>query len=660
MTQLTYRSDIDGLRAIAVLSVVLYHYGIGQLSGGFVGVDIFFVISGYLITGIIQKEIERGSFTFAGFYERRVRRIFPALFAMMLVTLFVGAYVLLPSDLVRLGNGTLSTLLFASNVLFWRQSGYFDASSEYNPLLHTWSLSVEEQFYIGLPILLILLHRFVKGGLKTALVICAIASFALCLWVQALRPTATFFLSPFRAWELLLGGAVAIGVVPPIRTARTRLLLSTGALALLLFSLWWIKAGPAFPGWQAMLPVVATAALLHAGVQGSSPVQRLLSLKPLVLVGLISYSLYLWHWPLIVFTRYRNGMEPLAPIMGWLLLGVAILLAAASYRWVETPLRRSKQGASGLSRRGVFLGATAGCVLLAGTALAVRLQDGWQMRFSSEVVALDEARHPVIPFQDCEKRAPNFNSDACRIGVKGKPPRVLLWGDSHALAWAPAMDEMLRRRGESAILAIHSACPPLLGVNNPVSFGCQEFNKTVFAWLAKHRMEEIYLVASWLSYSEPDGQYSLIDDMENKGNKTVFPLALSRVITSLRPVTKSIVLIGPTPGAPDDIPFHLAMAHRLNRSVPESKSAQQFRLRARWFWSEANRYEKTHQVILVDPAPWFCNDKICRYTSAIDNRLLYRDGGHLSLSGAQFVAKHFIADVYRLDGQFAPSSDGLR
>ena len=199
MSLVHYRRDIDGLRALAVLAVVLYHFGIGPFDGGFVGVDVFFVISGYLITGIIQKEIDTNGFTFTGFYERRVRRLFPALFAMLLVTLVVGCFLLLPSDLVKLGNSTLATLLFVSNAWFMLQSGYFDASSDLNPLLHTWSLAVEEQFYIGLPILLLLAAKFARRHLKWLLLGSAVLSLLACIVVQSMQAKLTFFLSPFRA-----------------------------------------------------------------------------------------------------------------------------------------------------------------------------------------------------------------------------------------------------------------------------------------------------------------------------------------------------------------------------------------------------------------------------------------------------------------------------
>lgn len=652
-----YRPDIDGLRAIAVLAVVLYHYGIGPIHGGFVGVDIFFVISGYLITGIIHKEIGRGDFTFVGFYERRIRRIFPALFAVLLATLAVGGWLLLPSDLAKLGNSTLATLLFGSNVLFWRQSGYFDTSSEYNPLLHTWSLAVEEQFYIGLPILLILLHRFAKGWLKLALVACAFASFALCIWVQPLRPSAAFFLSPFRAWELLLGGLLAVGAIPPIYDKRLRSAISMGALALLFWSLWWIQAGPGFPGWRAALPVLGTAALLHAGAHGDSWVKRLLSWRPLAFVGLISYSLYLWHWPLMVFVRYRNGMEPLAPAMGGLLLVVAILLAAASYRWIETPFRRNRSIAGTPARNRLFAGAGIVMVAVAGIALLVKADQGWQARFSADVVALDQARHPVIPFRECDGHPPDFAGIECRIGVKGAPLRVLLWGDSHALAWAPAMNEILKRQGVAGILAVNSACPPLLGVNNPVDTVCHSDNERLMRAIGSRHFDTIILHASWTSYSDPEGQYTLTDEQGRTGNANVFTPAFDRTIRALRSLAGRIVLVGPTSGAPSDIPFRLASAARRMQAYPPGRSATDVQLHARWFWQVAQRYRNDPQVVLVDPSRWFCSVQSCRYLSD-DGKLLYRDGGHLSLAGAWFVASHFSSDVSGRDGQWLqPASE---
>lgn len=346
-----YRPDIDGLRAIAVLSVTMFHFGIGPFRGGFAGVDIFFVISGYLITGIIHKEVAAGEFTFAAFYERRVRRIFPALFAMLLAVMVAAPFILLPSDLSRLGGAVISTLLFSSNVLFWRQSGYFDPAAQLNPLLHTWSLSVEEQFYIGFPILMLLIERYARRQIVPLLVLVAAISFALCLFFQPLRPTATFYLSPFRAWELLLGALLAVRAAPPITSRVAREVVSGAALMMLVASLLLLKEGPKFPGWEAAFPVVATAALLHSGASGDSLVRRILALRPMVLVGLISYSLYLWHWPLLVYARYLNDTDELPGGAGYLMLALALLAGWASYRWVETPFRRPRSGQLPASRK---------------------------------------------------------------------------------------------------------------------------------------------------------------------------------------------------------------------------------------------------------------------------------------------------------------------
>ncbi|MBZ4185589.1 acyltransferase [Thermomonas sp. RSS23] len=638
MTTLAYRKDIDGLRAIAVLAVVLYHYGIGPLHGGFVGVDIFFVISGYLITGIINKEIEQGSFTFSGFYERRIRRIFPALFAMLFATLAVGAWLLLPSDLVRLGNSTVATLLFGSNILFRRQSGYFDTSSEYNPLLHTWSLAVEEQFYIGLPILLLLLHRFMRGeGLKLALLICAVVSFVLCFWVQLLRPTATFFLAPFRAWELLLGSLLAVGALPPLRHAVARTSVSWLALAALLWSLWWIKTGAAFPGWQAAIPVLATAGLLHAGAHGGSPVQRLLSVRPVVFIGLISYSLYLWHWPLLVFVRYRNAMQPLEPAIKWPLFALALALAATSYRWVETPFRRRKQATGHDPRRTLFASAAVAGLVIASAAATTRIDAGWQARFTPEVVALDAARHPLIPFQECDGHEPDIHGTTCRLGVGSGAPTVLLWGDSHALAWAPALDAVLKREGKAGLLAPNSACPPLLGVGNPVDPACHDDNSKIMRIIHAHHFEMIVLHASWASYSAPNGKYSLFDDEGHTGNDAVFPQALRRTLDALVPLTGRILLIGPTPRAPGDIPFLLAIARRFDRPAPPELSKNWMHLKTAWYWKAANRFRGSKNIELINPEPWFCDDIKCRYLDS-SGELLYRDDGHLSLAGASLIA----------------------
>lgn len=649
MGTLKYRKDIDGLRAIAVLAVVFYHFDLGPIHGGFVGVDIFFVISGYLITGIIQKEVERGDFTYANFYERRIRRIFPALFVMLVVTLAIGAWLLLPSDLERLGNSTIATLLFGSNILFWRQRGYFDTSSDFNPLLHTWSLAVEEQFYIGLPILLLLIHRYARRRLRVTLLAVALLSFAACVGMQQLRPAATFFLAPFRAWELMLGALLAVGAAPAITRRGVLEGLSLLALLVLLGSVLWTPAGQEFPGWHAAVPALATAALLHTGGQGESLVRRCLQWQPLVYVGLISYSLYLWHWPILVFFRYQRAMEPLSLAQGLLLAGVAMLLAAASYRWVESPFRQHTGTTGRTTRAPLFWGAAAANGAVAAMAIVATLGQGWQQRFSPAVVAFDRARHPFIPYRACNERPPDELNPDCVIGDRTSDRMVLVWGDSHALAWAPGLDRVLHQAGVKGVLAVNSECAPLLGIGNRMDRACQFDNEQVRQWLQAHPRVTVILLASWISYAAPDGRYSLVDAQGKDGNAEVFPPALRYTLQALQETSSKAMLVGPTPGAPRDIPFRLAAAIEWDRAKPAGNARSRFDEDAAWFWRAAQPYRTDPRVLLVDPAPWFCGATTCRYQSD-DGQLLYRDDGHLSMAGAAFVARRLpsLADVAQL------------
>jgi peptidoglycan/LPS O-acetylase OafA/YrhL len=641
-----YRADIDGLRAIAVLSVVFYHYGVSPLQGGFAGVDVFFVISGYLITGIIHREVVEGSFTFASFYERRIRRIFPALFAMLVAVFAAGLALLLPSDLTYLGKSIIATLLFSSNILFWRQSGYFDATSDLNPLLHTWSLAVEEQFYIGFPILLLLIRRYLALWIKSILVVCLIVSFVLCLYFQPLRPTATFYLLPFRAWELLLGGVLAIGLVPPITNERLNQVLAAAALSLLTASLWLMKASADFPGWQAALPAVATAGLLYCGTQGNTVVARLLSSRPLVVLGLSSYSLYLWHWPILVFARYREGMAPLSLYQTGFLLSATFFAAWVSYRWIEKPFRRKKPGVSSFGRSSPFPVAIAATTILASCALAVLVFQGAPGRVSHKVAQLDKARSNPYPNEHCNGQLSSDVLDRCRAGWRHAPSQnLMLWGDSHAMTWSPALDRIGRTSGVGVEFAFHTACPPLLGVRNPVSPYCFEFNARVLQKIKKERPDTIVMVASWPSYSMPEGQFVLSDEAGRKGNLAVFEPALRRTINAVRPFTGKIVLVGPTPGSPSSDPsFSLAMAEWHGDITPPAElSLESVRKRSSWFWRVAEHYREDRQVRLVDPSPWFCSLQKCAYRQGVS--VLYRDGGHLSLAGADFVFRKFPAEL---------------
>ncbi len=635
-TESNYRPDIDGLRAIAVMSVVLYHFGIGGLQGGFVGVDVFFVISGYLITGIIHSELKRGEFTLARFYERRARRIFPALFVMLLVTMVTGFFVLLPSDLARLGQAATATVLFVSNALYFRQSGYFDSASDFNALLHTWSLGVEEQFYVGLPLLLMLVHRYRPNWVLRVIAASALVSFAACVLVQPIMAKAVFFLSPFRAWELLLGSLVALRAAPQVRDDTLRSLLSVAAVATLVGAIVFMRAGVDFPGWKAAIPVLVTAVLLHLGGGGRTWGGALLSSRPLVFVGLISYSLYLWHWPLLVLVSYRQGMTPLSSEQGLALLGLTLLLAVASYRFVEQPFRRwRKQGDAG-DRGRVFAASGVGAVLLVGIGVGFAASSGLPQRVPAKVLALDQARSPDIPFKECDGKPISIGSAACRIGADGSSKLALVWGDSWAIAWAPALDEVLKREGQRGVLALRSACAPLPGVNNRKSPSCIGRNEQVLDWIRLNRPARVYLIAAWPAWTNETGGYPLEDSSKFQRNDRIFEVAYPRTLKAIKSYVDQVIVVGPVPGAPDFLPYQVALAVWNGNKFPDPMARAEFDRSRRSFWQVAGRHLGNAQVI--DPAVWFCDSETCRYLS--ENRLLYRDGHHLSVDGARFVASH--------------------
>lgn len=635
-----YRPDIDGLRAIAVLAVVFYHYGIVGLKGGFVGVDVFFVISGYLIAGIIQSEIQRGAFSLARFYERRVRRIFPALFTVLAATLAAGYFLLLPSDLCRLGRSAIATILFVSNVQFMRESGYFDSASDMNPLLHTWSLGVEEQFYLGLPLLLLLVHRIAPKHLGKILAGCALLSFVGCVFIQPKIAKLAFFFSPFRAWELLLGALLGVGVVPAIVSRAVRQWLSLVALGVLLASIAWMHEGVDFPGWKAAIPVLATAALLHAGREGDTHVARLLALRPMVVVGLLSYSLYLWHWPLLVFLRYQQGMAQVTAGQAWGLAVAALAVSAASYYAIEQPLRYWRRRGGIPARRRVFAaGALTSALFLAGAGGLV-MAKGLPGRVPPQVLAYDEARSPVIPYKQCDGKPVAMDRTECRIGAP-KGDLVLVWGDSWAMAWAPALDEVLRQKGKAGILAVRSACAPLLGVNNRKSPTCIKRNRQVMEWIRQNRPAKVYLIAAWPAWTNAGG-YPLDDETGILGNAGIFRAALMRTLHEVEGYVMAIAVLGPAPTAVGDMPYLMAMASWRRRSLPPRVARGVTVDTNQTFWKTANEAASSvPEVEWIDPVPWFCDARHCNYRDA-RGRLLYRDADHLSLAGAQFVASHLV------------------
>ncbi|SIT09331.1 Peptidoglycan/LPS O-acetylase OafA/YrhL, contains acyltransferase and SGNH-hydrolase domains [Roseivivax lentus] len=457
-----YRRDIDGLRAVAVLPVVLDHAHVPGFSGGYIGVDIFFVISGFLITRILMDDIAGGQFSLLRFYERRARRILPALFTVIAATLVAGWWMLVPGQYEALGESVIATTFFFSNYHFlWIASDYFAPGAEFMPLLHTWSLAVEEQFYIVFPLLLLGLTRFASRLVWAGIALMSALSLAYAIWLVGADPVAGFYATPTRAWELGAGALVALS------GARWRLPdwladgLSVLALGAILLPIALYSEATPFPGLAALPPVLGAALLIWTGGFRTTPAARLLSLAPFVGVGLISYSLYLWHWPVLVAARLwvGDGLLPATLVVGAIALSLA--LATLSWRFVERPFRRPAQ-AGGLGRRSIFGGAVLGAVLFYTAGSTIDTEDGYAARMPAAIAPiLATADEETLPVARCGGRA---EGKLCPLGVETAAPEVMIFGDSHAGALAYGFDALLRETGQGGALLYASACTPLAGV----------------------------------------------------------------------------------------------------------------------------------------------------------------------------------------------------
>ena len=644
-----HRTDIEGLRGVAVASVVLYHLDISLFGGGFVGVDIFFVISGYLITSILYKNYSDGVLSLRLFYVRRIRRLIPAFMAMLLFATLASLLILLPSDLRLFGKASLASLLSSSNIYFWRTSGYFEASAELNPLLHSWSLGVEEQFYIIYPFLLAWLFRYGKSRCIMILLAIGFMSLVMEILAQSRVPSATFFLLPFRAWELLIGGVLSLLLCDMQLRLSYRSWLAGLGMVLLGLSIVNCQPGLGYPGWQAILPVLGASLVIAAGSSGSHFLTGILSLAPIRYTGLISYSLYLWHWPLIVFSKYRLG-DAVFDKVKFIILVSSFVLAHLSYSMVESRFRLASIANVSYKQNLKFsiLMLTGIVVLFAVSLLLIEVK-GFPSRFSSDVQLLDLERQPVIPYVNCQyllPQSPKF-MESCILGRPNGNVSIAIWGDSHALAWAPAFSEALLLEDRSGYLIFHSGCPPLIGVNVQGIPGCIGFNDLAIAYLESDMSPAvIVLVASWLAYSR-DGGTQVCIRSGSCVNSRVFAESFSGTLARLRRAGKSVWIIGPTPGAEFDVPFELTRALAYDMGSLSKSRIEKYNDRSKEFYDIASHQMSSDRVLLIRPDDILCREDGCSYE--VDGKPLYRDNHHLSLHGAHIFTQLIRSLLSRLD-----------
>lgn len=510
-----YRSDIEGLRGIAVLSVLAVHSFPQWLKGGFIGVDIFFVLSGYLISGILFQSLEAGRFSILDFYSRRAQRIFPALSLVLLACLLFSAFFTFPGEARTIGKHIGAGALFISNFVLWQESGYFDLGAEAKPLLHLWSLGIEEQFYIVWPLAAVLLFKYRRWSLW---VLCAalLASFLCNLYFVVAKPSATFFLPPSRFWELMVGALLAFltryhggGPVAWLRrrlpaASRPQRHLADGfaatGLLMLVVALGLIDKTDHFPGWWALLPTAGTFALLAAG-PAAWVNRHLLSLAILRFYGAISYPLYLWHWPLLSFPVVMG--IALTNEVRVMILIASVVLAALTYELIEKPIRFGRAG----PRTPLLLCAALGIVGLGG--LAMKQTDGLLDLYPESVrgIAATEFRFDYSEYRvdQCMTRlhqGPEIFTADCVDRRDPSRKLVFLWGDSHAAALYPGLAKLLHHEEPGYRLAQYtaSACPPLLSAPPSANMHCERTNKFILERLAAERPDTVVLGGHWALY----------------------------------------------------------------------------------------------------------------------------------------------------------------
>lgn len=631
MQSLKYRADIDGLRAVAVLSVIFGHLDMNYLRGGFVGVDVFFVISGYLISSIILFEIEQFRFSIVNFYERRIRRIFPALFSVLLIVSIISFVYLLPKELVNYCNALLATVGFASNFYYLSNSNYFDLPTT-SPLLHTWSLAVEEQFYLLFPLFLLIIRRFVRRQFQAAIVVIAIASFLLSVLLVRYDQNNAFYMLYTRAWELLIGTMLSQGMFPMISSRWLRNIAALVGIGMIAYSVIFYTLRTPFPGLNALVPCLGAALIIGAGSSGSSLVGMALSWRPVVFIGLISYSLYLWHWPVLVFGQ----MGIVTPSVHQLPLGFAgvvtrhrlnlvydagfpIILAVLSWKFIECPFRTGRLRLAG---RPLFTFAGAAICTWVLVSLTTRLSDGFPGRFpsasvrmaaESDLTKFGQASRAGVCFIGMGVHFEKFDFNKCLREEKTKSNYLLL-GDSKAAMLYHGLS--LAMTDANLMQANVAGCGAL--VDPYGDRDCVKMMEYIYGeYLPTHKVKGVILCIHWAA-----------NDLE-KLNDTVEWSKRNHI---------PLVIIGPNPTY--DMPLPRLEAYAIAWNKPNMASQhldgevktldEQMALRAKTIWHVP--YLSLYQLICP-------NGPCMEFADSTNSVPMLLDTGHLSPLASIFVAR---------------------
>ncbi|MBY4886436.1 acyltransferase [Pantoea sp. DY-15] len=637
-----YRADIDGLRAVAIILVVLFHSGVSALNGGFIGVDLFFVISGFLIGGIISKEISEGHFSFYQFYLRRIRRIAPALFFMMSILLLLGFILLSPLEFSQLAKYSVAVFISVPNMLLLKSGDYFSSDADLNPLLMTWSLGVEEQFYIVLPFILLLAARLKRSMAGVVLVLSAL-SLAACIWLTPLASTHAFYLLPTRAWEMGAGVLLALWKPKPLEGRAANLLNLLGWLLILAASLLLTKQDR-FPGWLALIPVLA--ACLMIGARGELN-KRLLENAPMRFIGKVSYSWYLWHWPLLSLARICSD-HPLSVWQGLTISGIALGIAWLSWRFVEQPFRQA-----GNRTRWVIPGYCASSIVAAAAMVVLWQTGGMKSRVSDVVVngeswKISAQRNPCLLDYGA-----NLPSQLAECQPVSDRPGIALIGDSHAAALRSTVAGYALRQQKPLFQLTKASCPFLLDATRVVrqmpqhAQQCINFNQHVLKLVLSDKIDEVVISAYWAAGMSllPGEGFSAIGDAQ-QSNLAALKLGMDSVITQLLQAGKKVTVIE---GAPTIAIDPLRFSHNRNMPIRRVLSAWLGKWEAPPLLSERTtlfqlpeaaverllQSYQQHEVRVLSLRDKLCNEQGCMITR--EGLPLYYDHNHLSPFGGEIA-----------------------
>ncbi len=634
---LPYRPDIDGLRAVAVVAVILCHAGVPFMRGGFAGVDVFFVISGFLITQLLLPATRDGSWRALGdFYLRRARRILPALFVMMLVVTLLAAILFVPPDLEGYGRNLRLASVMLGNVAGWFGGNYFDALASRLPLLHVWSVAVEEQFYLVFPWMLLAVARVAPRRLLAVLVLSLLASLALCLYCSRQHIAANYFLTPMRGWQLLIGACLALVELPGLARRWLRETIVALCFIALAASFGCLQQDDTYPNSWALVPCLATAGLLAAGRAGPTICLAPLQWRPVVFTGLVSYSLYLWHAPaLTLFERY-NILPPTGLQIAVLLVAV-YAVSVVSYYAIEQPVRRRRVLVPNGRLLTVLAFAMALLVVLAEVLIRTH---GLPQRFNPPLRQLVERVELHPEGARCMALTPAAlrEDKICRFGPDTDSRlRAIAWGDSHAVTLLPAFDRVARQRGVALGFAAHGACRPLSGVSSGLRRDryvqdCEDFNEAMLGVVERATPELVILAAHW---SEPGDRFLSGTERAPPG-ASIFSVGLERTLARIAKTGARVCVVLDVPELKYPIPQALLTARQrgldegfLTLTREEAKAGQAGVER------DVRALAARYPLVIVDPKDSLCASGRCEIGDGKTS--FYMDNNHLTVAGAARV-----------------------